>query len=107
MTKENLGSFDESELKAIVNVLVTYRCGTVLDIGVGTGRVSKPLEDCRFETIGIDVSLPMILKAKSRGLKNLILADAKYLPFRYKTVDVTILVDVLNCLDDPVAVFGR
>ena len=104
---ENISSFEREELEAIGRVLGDNRCHTVLDIGVGTGRVLIPLQDSKYETIGIDVSLPMLLKAKSKGLKNLILADAKHLPFREKALDASLLVDVLNCLDDPVAVFGQ
>ncbi len=104
---EHISAFEMEEVEAIEDVLKDHDCHSVLDVGVGTGLVSKPLQDQLFETIGIDVSMPMILKAKSKGLKNLIVADARYIPFRNKTFDATILVDVLNCLEDPVAVFGQ
>jgi len=102
---EIIGSASLDELDAIGKSLYSRGCKTVLDVGVGTGRISRVLEEYDFLPVGIDVSLPMILKAKSKGLEDLVLADAKCLPFREKVFDATIMVDVLNCLDDPVAVF--
>ena len=104
---ESIGAASLDELDAIGKSLYSRKCKTVLDVGVGTGRISRVLEEYDFLPVGVDVSLPMILKAKSKGLENLVLADAKYLPFREKVFDATILVDVLNCLDDPVAVFSQ
>ena len=102
---ESIGTGYASEVGAIERALSRHRCQIVLDIGVGTGRVAKPLEECVFEVVGVDVSLPMLVRAKCKGLKNLILADAEWLPFREKAFDATIIVDVLNCLDDPLTVF--
>jgi predicted TPR repeat methyltransferase len=51
-------------------------CCTILDVGVGTGRFWKPLSDHGFEMVGIDFSRKMLLKAKQKGVHNLILADA-------------------------------
>ena len=104
---ETISSFGMEEVRAIVEVLLEHQCQTVLEVGVGTGLVLKPLQDHFFDAIGIDISMPMLLKAKSKGLENLILADAKYLPIRENAFDATILVDVLNCLEDPIAVFDQ
>jgi len=35
----------------------------ILDVGVGTGRFSKPLQDAGFEIVGIDVSKKMLRRA--------------------------------------------
>jgi ubiquinone/menaquinone biosynthesis C-methylase UbiE len=104
---ESVSSFGMQEVEAIVETLRYHECQSVLEIGVGTGLVLKPLQDQLFETVGIDVSMPMILKAKSKGLENLIVADARCLPLRKKIFDAAILVDVLNCLENPITVFSQ
>ncbi|MDG6907061.1 MAG: class I SAM-dependent methyltransferase [Nitrososphaerota archaeon] len=103
---EAVASFEEEELEAVREALHHSHCQLVLDVGVGTGRISEQL-DAHYEMIGIDVSMPMLARARSKGIENLVLADAKYLPFRDKAFDAAILVDVLNCLDNPVTVFAQ
>ena len=75
-------------------------CGTILDVGVGTGRFSKPLSDLGFEMVGIDFSRKMLLKAKEKGLRNLILADARSMPFKDDIFDASIIIHVLHLLPD-------
>jgi SAM-dependent methyltransferase len=102
-----ISSFEIEEAHAIARVLNETHSHRLLEVGIGTGLVSKPLQEDGFETIGIDISLPMLLKAKSKGVENLILADARHLPIRSKIFDATILVDVLNCLESPLQVFNE
>jgi len=73
-------------------------CRTILDVGVGTGRFSKPLQDAGFEVVGIDVSEKMVKKAKEKGVKNLILSDACSLPFRDNVFDATICIHILHLI---------
>jgi ubiquinone/menaquinone biosynthesis C-methylase UbiE len=73
-------------------------CRTLLDVGVGTGRFSKPLQDAGFEVVGVDVSKKMIKKAKERGVKNLILSDARSLPFRDKVFGATVCIHILHLI---------
>ena len=75
-------------------------CCTVLDVGVGTGRFSKPLGDLGFEMVGIDLSRKMLLKAKQKGVPNLILADARHMPFKDGTFNASIIIHVLHLLPD-------
>src|SRR5207249_6832613 len=37
-------------------------CTTVLDVGVGTGRFACPLNESGFRVVGVDISVPMMLK---------------------------------------------
>ena len=78
-----------AELKALSNELKD--CRTLLDVGIGTGRFAKPLSECGFDIVGVDLSRKMILKAKMKGVNNLILADACHLPFRDNTFDGSII----------------
>ena len=73
-------------------------CKTILDVGVGTGRFSKPLQDAGFEVVGIDVSKKMIKKAKEKGMRNLILSDACSLPFRDKVFGAVVCIHILHLI---------
>lgn len=73
-------------------------CRTVLDVGVGTGRFSQPLQDAGFEVVGVDVSKKMIKKAKEKGVKNLILSDARSLPFRDKVFGAAVCIHILHLI---------
>jgi len=69
----------EAQLRAVSSELKD--CCTILDVGVGTGRFPKPLSDLGFEIVGIDLSRKMMLKAKQKGVRNLILADPHHMTF--------------------------
>lgn len=73
-------------------------CKTILDVGVGTGRFSKPLQDAGFEVVGIDVSKKMINKAKEKGAKNPLLSDACSLPFRDNVFDAAACIHILHLI---------
>ena len=88
----------DAELRAVSIELGD--CCTILDVGVGTGRFSKPLSDLGFEMVGIDFSRRMLLKARQKGVRNLILADARNMPFKDGTFDASIIIHVLHLLPD-------
>jgi len=71
-----------------------------LDVGVGTGRLAEPLQKTGFEVVGIDISRRMMSKAKEKGLQDLLLADARFIPFKNKTFDVAISVHVLHLISE-------
>jgi SAM-dependent methyltransferase len=50
--------------------------------------------------VGIDFSRKMLLKAKQKGVPNLILADARSMPFKDGMFDASIIVHVLHLLPD-------
>jgi len=82
-------------------------CKTVLDVGVGTGRFAAPLQKAGFDVVGIDISRKMMRKAKEKGVKNLILADVRSIPFRDKTFDVTVAVHILHLVTEWRKVLGE
>jgi len=88
----------DAEVRAVSVELAD--CCTILDVGVGTGRFSKPLSNLGFEMVGIDLSRKMMLKAKQKGVRNLILADAHRMPFNDGTFDASIIIHVLHLLPD-------
>jgi len=88
----------EAELKAVSSEL--SGCRTILDVGVGTGRFAKPLSDFGFEVVGIDLSRKMMSKARQKGVRNLILADAHNMPFKDTSFDASIIIHVLHLIPD-------
>lgn len=95
-------ALDEAELRIIVDALRMRMCHIILEIGVGTGRVSKPLSEASFDMAGVDLSTRMISRAKRKGLQKLVIADTYSLPFRDDAFDAAILVHVVHLLPDPV-----
>jgi len=73
---------------------------TVLDVGVGTGRFACALNERGFNVVGADVSAPMMIKAKEKGLTNVIRADARKLPFQDRAFDSVLMVHLLLHLVD-------
>lgn len=88
----------EAELKVVSSEL--SGCRTILDVGVGTGRFAKPLSDFGFEVVGIDLSRKMMSKARQKGVRNIILADAHSMPFKDASFDASIIIHVLHLIPD-------
>jgi SAM-dependent methyltransferase len=78
---------------------------SVLEIGIGTGRIALPLADAGVRVVGIDLAREMVarLRAKRPDLP-VAIADATHLPFGRATFDAVLFVHVLHLLPDPGAV---
>lgn len=63
----------------------------ILELGVGTGRLARPLRDQGHHVTGIDASMPMLERFTSRAGISAAAADMADLPFRDGTFD-TVLV---------------
>ena len=80
--------------------------GRLLEVGVGTGRVSLPLHRRGRDLVGVDLSGPMLdryrAKAAAEGLAPpvLVRGDATHLPFRDACVDAVLEVHVLHLIPD-------
>jgi SAM-dependent methyltransferase len=104
------GYYDQSRgLPAGVDELVADRIeaavgpgARLLELGVGTGRVSLPLHRRGRRVVGVDLSLPMLdryrAKAAALGLPPpaVLRADVTRLPFRDASVDAVLEVHVLH-----------
>jgi SAM-dependent methyltransferase len=75
-------------------------CKLILDIGTGTGRFAQYFNDSGFTIIGVDVSLPMMLQARQRGVRDLVRADAHHLPFRDQTFDASMMIHLIHLARD-------
>jgi ubiquinone/menaquinone biosynthesis C-methylase UbiE len=89
----------EGEIQALEEILAG--CRTVLDAGVGTGRFAVPLQAHRFEIVGVDLSIGMMQRARSKGISRLVRADVRHLPFSSHSVDAAFTAHVLQLLPDP------
>ena len=50
--------------------------------------------------VGIDISRGMVAKAKGKGVRDLLFADVRRIPFRNLSFDCALLVHVLHLVDD-------
>jgi ubiquinone/menaquinone biosynthesis C-methylase UbiE len=75
-------------------------CVSILDVGVGTARFSKPLQDLGLYVVGVDVSLGMLRKAVEKGMDNLLIGSVCNLPFEDDSFDVTISAGLLHLVSE-------
>jgi ubiquinone/menaquinone biosynthesis C-methylase UbiE len=97
----------EEALDKAALVLSNDGCKRILEVGIGTGRIAKPLQQRNFEIVGVDFSRGMLTKAQTKGIENLVMGDANHLPFEDKTVDAAVLAHVLHLLEYPAETFGK
>jgi SAM-dependent methyltransferase len=72
-----------------------------LDIGVGTGRTAVPLVAAGVRVFGIDLSIPMMVRARDKAViahvfLPLAAADATRLPFANNVADSALIIHVLH-----------
>jgi len=82
-----------SELNAVRQALPER--GRGLEVGVGSGRFAGPLKI----PFGVDVSLPMLILARQRGVA-VSMARAERLPFCRSSFDYAVMVTTICFLDD-------
>jgi SAM-dependent methyltransferase len=74
-------------------------CSSVLELGVGTGRLAAPLVKRGLQVVGVDLSRKMLDQGRAKGLDRLVMGDVCRLPFRPKSVDGVLAVHVLHLID--------
>jgi flavin reductase (DIM6/NTAB) family NADH-FMN oxidoreductase RutF/ubiquinone/menaquinone biosynthesis C-methylase UbiE len=95
------------ELVSLVDAGVDERC---LDIGCGTGRLTRELGRRSHEAVGVDATAAMVeratQRAKALGLDNVTFREAlaTRLPFPDASFDVATMSNLLLHLPDPAAV---
>ncbi len=87
--------------------LRTAGVSAILEVGVGTGRIGRPLLDRGFDLTGVDASWGMLARARAKGLARLVHGSGLRLPFRDAAFDGTLFVHVLHLLDDPLAALSE
>jgi 2-polyprenyl-3-methyl-5-hydroxy-6-metoxy-1,4-benzoquinol methylase len=91
--------------KKILRELVGPYNNLILEAGIGTGRFGTWLAKKGFNVVGIDVSKGMLNKCKEKkkalGIDiELIVADVHFLPFKKKSFDTCICVNVMDHLSN-------
>lgn len=86
----------ELEVECLRSICANFR-GNWLEVGVGTGRFAARLG----VSLGLDLSLPMLAVAGTRGLK-VCAGAAERLPFPESSMDGVLMALVLCFLKDPV-----
>ncbi|MDK2821382.1 MAG: hypothetical protein PWP31_1347 [Clostridia bacterium] len=104
--KRPLGALvDQIEKKPIYDYLKPQPNEHILDVGCGTGNFSLELARSGVKVTGIDISEPMLEKARTKasneGLDiNFKIADAMNLPFSDNTFDKIVSVTALEFVSD-------
>ncbi|MEP7215558.1 MAG: methyltransferase domain-containing protein [Anaerolineaceae bacterium] len=82
-------------------ILKENQARTVLEIGVGTGRIAVPLAERGFQVTGIDISTEMLrnLCAKRSDIR-VLLAESSALPFRAGSFDAVVFSHILHLVPD-------
>jgi SAM-dependent methyltransferase len=92
---------DPAALDRIAELLRARGVGSLLEIGVGTGRIAGPLGARSLSVTGVDASRAMLGKAWGKGVRRVVQGNAYRLPFRDRSFDGALFVHVLHLLDDP------
>lgn len=98
---ETRRALDPQTLDGVTKALAAHGCRSILEIGVGTGRVAAPLKARGVEVVGVDLSRQMMERARAKGLVNLVLGDGLKTPFRGGSFDAVILAHVLHIIRTP------
>lgn len=92
---------DPATIHGLHEFLHEHQWNAVLEVGVGTGRVARPLLDLGVHVVGVDASRGMLGRASAKHLPYLVRGNAYRLPFRPAAFDVCLFVHVLHILDRP------
>jgi ubiquinone/menaquinone biosynthesis C-methylase UbiE len=92
---------DRATIEGLHGYLGEHHWSTILEVGVGTGRVARPLVDAGVKVVGVDASRGMLGRAAAKGLPYLVRGDAYCLPFPDGSFDAALFVHVLHILDRP------
>jgi 2-polyprenyl-3-methyl-5-hydroxy-6-metoxy-1,4-benzoquinol methylase len=82
----------------VAKLLAPVVRGKVLDVGIGGGPLVKRLPNAEIH--GIDISRPLLMKAKGRGARP-VLAAGDRIPFRPASFDSAMCLDIIGHLREP------
>jgi ubiquinone/menaquinone biosynthesis C-methylase UbiE len=98
------------ETEMILNLLSPKGGEIILDAGCGTGIFTLDILSSGSKVIGLDPSLPMLMRAKKK-LKGypfqMVLADMLNLPFQESSFDKVVSVTALEFIEDGKAAVGE
>ncbi len=90
------------ETELILDLLKPLPGEKILDAGCGTGIFTADILEIGPEVVGLDVSLPMIKRAKSKGYANLeiLQGDMLQIPFCDGSFDKAVSITALEFIED-------
>lgn len=88
----------KSDINWIIKELTNHRAKTVLEIGPGTGQLSKQLHRLNFRVTVVDIS-QVVLRNLANHDVNKIQARAELLPLKDKSFDVIVATHLLEHVD--------
>ncbi len=88
---------------ALIACLALPPAPIIVDVGCGTGATADLLQKYGM-VVGVDISPLALAWCRQRGLNNLLLSAAETLPIASESVNVIVATDILEHLDDDVAV---
>ena len=94
-----------SQTEAILTELAAAGADRLLEVGIGTGRISRPLMERGVRVAGVDIAPRMLARLREQlapGLPapDLMLGDATRLPFRDASFPALLIVHVLHLVSD-------
>lgn len=97
----------QNKRRTVVEALIMEHNGSsFLDVGCAEGLYVRYLSEDRKVSAGMDISYPKLMRATAHGGNAdsafFVLADACHLPFKDRSFDLVICVDVIRYLVDPV-----
>jgi SAM-dependent methyltransferase len=75
--------------------------GRVLDVGCGTGQLGAAIAAEGYDVFGVDLSAPMVARARERGLLGTSAGVTTALPFADDSFDLALTVATLHHLETP------
>ena len=76
----------------------------VLDVGCGTGLLLRHMKE---DAIGLDINPWNVVKAKEHTGRQVIRADAEFLPLRSSVLDLAVCTETLEHLPNPLRALGE
>lgn len=94
---------DRLEKALLKKLLVRFpQAGSILEVGCGTGHFTRWFEELGLQTVGLDLSLPMLAEAIRLDSPPCGYGDLLALPFSSDAFDLVALITTLEFVADPV-----
>lgn len=93
------------QTQAILTELAAAGADRLLEVGIGTGRISRPLMERGVRVAGVDIAPRMLARLREQltsghPAPDLLLGDATRLPFRDASLQALLIVHVLHLVSD-------
>ncbi|MEJ2735881.1 MAG: class I SAM-dependent methyltransferase [Anaerolineae bacterium] len=93
---------DRLEKDLLKQLLARFpQAGSLLEVGCGTGHFTRWFEQLGLQTVGLDLSLPMLAEAVRLDSPSCVRGDALALPFSSSAFDLVALITTLEFVTDP------